>query len=170
MLEQGIKELICEREDCRARKDYKRADEIRATLADMGIILEDSKKGLCVTDNRPEPPKYSSVALEIAVGYYNDDKLKELACEYLDRITRCPMIGSNPLEYCLAKGARGLFGEGKFWLTLQVMMCRKEHENAEYALHYISEDIDEILIDRLDNVLKQAVLERIEYESSNTTD
>ncbi|MEM7819819.1 MAG: cysteine--tRNA ligase [Candidatus Aenigmatarchaeota archaeon] len=40
------KKLILEREEARKRKDYKRADEIRAQLRDKGIILEDTPEGV----------------------------------------------------------------------------------------------------------------------------
>jgi len=40
-----IERLIKEREEARKRKDFKKADEIRAILKEKGIILEDTKEG-----------------------------------------------------------------------------------------------------------------------------
>jgi len=37
--------MIHERDEARKKKDYKRSDEIRKALADMGVILEDTKEG-----------------------------------------------------------------------------------------------------------------------------
>ena len=37
--------LIKERDKARAQKDYKRSDDIRKKLSDMGVILEDTKEG-----------------------------------------------------------------------------------------------------------------------------
>jgi len=37
--------LIKERDEARAKKDYKRSDDIRKKLSDMGVILEDTKEG-----------------------------------------------------------------------------------------------------------------------------
>ncbi len=41
-----IVELIEERESARKAKDFRRADEIRAKLSDMGIVIEDSASGV----------------------------------------------------------------------------------------------------------------------------
>jgi cysteinyl-tRNA synthetase len=41
----AVEKLIKERDDARAKKDYKRSDEIRVKLAGMGVILEDTKDG-----------------------------------------------------------------------------------------------------------------------------
>jgi len=41
-----IKKLIDERENARRKKDWKRADDIRAKLKRMGIILEDTPEGV----------------------------------------------------------------------------------------------------------------------------
>lgn len=43
--EEEIERMIREREEARKRKDWKRADEIRAELFKKGIILEDTPKG-----------------------------------------------------------------------------------------------------------------------------
>ena len=40
-----IEGLIRERDDARGRKDFKRADEIRAELLEKGVVLEDTAKG-----------------------------------------------------------------------------------------------------------------------------
>ena len=40
-----VETLIKERDLARANKDYKRSDEIRKQLTDMGLILEDTKDG-----------------------------------------------------------------------------------------------------------------------------
>ncbi|MBQ2945859.1 MAG: cysteine--tRNA ligase [Clostridia bacterium] len=45
-LDSEVEALIAERQAARAAKDYKRADEIRDTLKNMGIILEDTKNGV----------------------------------------------------------------------------------------------------------------------------
>ena len=42
----GIKKLIDEREEARKRKDWKKADEIREKLKEMGIVLEDTPEGV----------------------------------------------------------------------------------------------------------------------------
>lgn len=46
LLDQEIEELIQEREDARANKNYGRADEIREQLKEKGIILEDTPQGI----------------------------------------------------------------------------------------------------------------------------
>ena len=38
--------MINERNKARTNKDFKKADEIRDSLKDMGIILEDTKEGV----------------------------------------------------------------------------------------------------------------------------
>ena len=43
--DQDILQLIEERKGARARRDWKRADEIREKLQRLGIILEDAAKG-----------------------------------------------------------------------------------------------------------------------------
>lgn len=40
-----VEVMIDERNEARKKKDYKRSDEIRKALADMGVILEDTKEG-----------------------------------------------------------------------------------------------------------------------------
>lgn len=40
-----IESLIKERDEARAKKDYKRSDDIRKKLSGMGVILEDTKEG-----------------------------------------------------------------------------------------------------------------------------
>jgi cysteinyl-tRNA synthetase len=45
MSEDEIERLVAERQAARKRRDFKRADEIRAQLAGRGIILEDTKDG-----------------------------------------------------------------------------------------------------------------------------
>ena len=45
VLDEEAKRLIGEREDARAKKDFKRADKIRAFLLKKGIVLEDTVKG-----------------------------------------------------------------------------------------------------------------------------
>ncbi|MBI3872841.1 MAG: cysteine--tRNA ligase [candidate division Zixibacteria bacterium] len=42
---QRVEELIAEREEARARKDWQRADEIRALFDQMGIVVEDTPTG-----------------------------------------------------------------------------------------------------------------------------
>ena len=46
VLDADIEALIQERQDARKAKNFKRADEIRDQLKDMGIILEDTKAGV----------------------------------------------------------------------------------------------------------------------------
>lgn len=46
LLDQEIDDLIQEREDARANKDFARADEIREELQEQGIILEDTPQGI----------------------------------------------------------------------------------------------------------------------------
>ena len=41
-----IDQLISDRELARSQKDYKKADEIRETLLESGIIIEDGPKGV----------------------------------------------------------------------------------------------------------------------------
>jgi cysteinyl-tRNA synthetase len=43
--EDQINRMIREREEARGKKDWKRADEIRASLASMGISVEDGSIG-----------------------------------------------------------------------------------------------------------------------------
>ncbi len=45
ILPEEIEKLIQERAEARKKKDFKKADEIRAKLLDMGIVLEDTKDG-----------------------------------------------------------------------------------------------------------------------------
>jgi len=44
-LSSTVETLIRERNEARAGKDYKRSDEIRRELADLGVVLEDTKGG-----------------------------------------------------------------------------------------------------------------------------
>jgi cysteinyl-tRNA synthetase len=44
--DEEVQKLIDERNQARARRDFKRSDAIRAQLADVGIILEDTKDGV----------------------------------------------------------------------------------------------------------------------------
>jgi cysteinyl-tRNA synthetase len=46
ILDSEIQALLNERQEARHRRDFNRADEIRAELADRGIILEDTKDGV----------------------------------------------------------------------------------------------------------------------------
>jgi cysteinyl-tRNA synthetase len=46
LLDEDIEKLIQERQDARKAKNFARADEIRNMLSDMGIILEDTRKGV----------------------------------------------------------------------------------------------------------------------------
>jgi cysteinyl-tRNA synthetase len=43
--DEEIEQLVAERQAARKKRDFKRADEIRAALAERGIILEDTKDG-----------------------------------------------------------------------------------------------------------------------------
>jgi cysteinyl-tRNA synthetase len=45
-LSDEIKKLVEEREEARKKKDWKTADEIRAKLKNMGVILEDTPEGI----------------------------------------------------------------------------------------------------------------------------
>ncbi|MEM3585647.1 MAG: cysteine--tRNA ligase, partial [Candidatus Woesearchaeota archaeon] len=45
-LPEEIQKLIVEREDARRKRDYKKADEIRAEIEKRGIILIDTKDGV----------------------------------------------------------------------------------------------------------------------------
>ena len=46
ILDEDIEALIRERQDARKSKNFARADEIRDQLADMGILLEDTREGV----------------------------------------------------------------------------------------------------------------------------
>jgi cysteinyl-tRNA synthetase len=46
MLDSDIQALIDERQEARRRRDFGRADELRVQLANLGIILEDTKDGV----------------------------------------------------------------------------------------------------------------------------
>ena len=46
VLDQEIQNLIDERQEARHRRDFKRADEIRDELVQLGIVLEDTKDGV----------------------------------------------------------------------------------------------------------------------------
>ena len=46
LLEEEIEELIAQRQAARKAKDYQRADEIRQTLLEKGILLEDTREGV----------------------------------------------------------------------------------------------------------------------------
>ncbi|WP_343247468.1 cysteine--tRNA ligase [Diplocloster hominis] len=46
ILDEDIEALIQERQDARKSKNFARADEIRDQLADMGILLEDTREGV----------------------------------------------------------------------------------------------------------------------------
>ena len=41
----AIEALIAERQQAKLDKDYARADEIRQSLLDQGVVLEDSREG-----------------------------------------------------------------------------------------------------------------------------
>jgi len=40
-----VEQKLAERAQARARRDFKRADEIRAELTARGVVIEDSAKG-----------------------------------------------------------------------------------------------------------------------------
>ena len=46
VLDEEIQKLIDERQEARHRRDFKRADEIRDELVQLGIVLEDTKDGV----------------------------------------------------------------------------------------------------------------------------
>ena len=46
LLDADIEQLIEERQAARKNKDFKRADEIRNTLLEKGIVLEDTREGV----------------------------------------------------------------------------------------------------------------------------
>ena len=46
LLDADIEKLIQERQDARKNKDFAKADEIRNTLLEKGIILEDTREGV----------------------------------------------------------------------------------------------------------------------------
>jgi cysteinyl-tRNA synthetase len=46
MLDEEIQKLIDERQEARHRRDFGRADQIRDQLAELGIVLEDTKEGV----------------------------------------------------------------------------------------------------------------------------
>lgn len=46
LLDEEIEKLIEERNDARKNKDFSRADEIRDSLKEQGIVLEDTKEGV----------------------------------------------------------------------------------------------------------------------------
>ena len=46
ILDSDVEKMINERNKARTNKDFKKADEIRDSLKDMGIILEDTKEGV----------------------------------------------------------------------------------------------------------------------------
>ncbi len=64
-----VNRLVEEREKCRKEKNWQRADEIRKKLAELGVTLEDTKKGIGVT--------YKSVPDEEAL----DSLMKELGLD-----------------------------------------------------------------------------------------
>jgi len=45
-LSDGIQKLVDEREEARKKKDWKKADEIRSQLKEMGVMLEDTPDGI----------------------------------------------------------------------------------------------------------------------------
>lgn len=57
-LSREIQELIEKREEARKLKDWKTADEIREKLRQMGIILEDTPKGVKWKIRRPPEPEF----------------------------------------------------------------------------------------------------------------
>ena len=46
LLDEEIEELIALRQSARKAKDYQKADEIRQTLLEKGILLEDTREGV----------------------------------------------------------------------------------------------------------------------------
>lgn len=46
MLDQDIEEMIAQRQAARKAKDYQKADQIRQTLLEKGILLEDTREGV----------------------------------------------------------------------------------------------------------------------------
>ena len=46
ILDEDIEKLILSRTEARKNKDFKRADEIRNELLEMGIVLEDTREGV----------------------------------------------------------------------------------------------------------------------------
>ena len=46
ILDEDIEKLILSRTKARKNKDFKRADEIRSELLEMGIVLEDTREGV----------------------------------------------------------------------------------------------------------------------------
>ena len=46
VLDEEVEKLIAARQQARREKNFARADEIRGQLADMGIILEDTREGV----------------------------------------------------------------------------------------------------------------------------
>ena len=46
ILDEEIENLIAERQAARKEKNFARADEIRDTLLEQGIILEDTREGV----------------------------------------------------------------------------------------------------------------------------
>ena len=43
--EQAIADFIQQRQDAKKAKDFARADEIRQSLLDQGVVLEDTRQG-----------------------------------------------------------------------------------------------------------------------------
>ncbi len=46
VLDSEIEEMIAKRQEARKNKDFATADEIRAKLLEMGIVLEDTREGV----------------------------------------------------------------------------------------------------------------------------
>ena len=45
MSEEQIEDLIQQRKDAKKEKNFARADEIRQSLLDQGVVLEDTRQG-----------------------------------------------------------------------------------------------------------------------------
>jgi cysteinyl-tRNA synthetase len=59
-LPEDAERLIKEREDARKNKDWKRADDIRKELSKMGILIEDTSKGVRWKRSKSQPEKESA--------------------------------------------------------------------------------------------------------------
>jgi cysteinyl-tRNA synthetase len=64
----SVKRLTEERNDCRKEKNWQRADEIRNKLAELGVILKDTKTGTDATyKNTPSEESLNSLLTELGI-------------------------------------------------------------------------------------------------------
>ena len=70
-----VNRLIEERVNCRKEKNWQRADEVRKKLAELGVILEDTKAGTDVTYKRvPSEESLNSLMAELGIALEDTPK------------------------------------------------------------------------------------------------